>query len=181
MIKRKRSSDNIKDINQGYPLAINRRHHNTISEKLEAIEYLKKGNCIHKTAEKYTVERKTIKYQIEHEKNYLNNITGRRGKYMSLDRRTKFYVLSLENSSLKGRKELTNIKLISRLLKRRGYSKSTVGHRGQEISTNSMKDCDTFLFEIIELRKKYKFEPKNILNWDETDFCLNKKWELLFY
>ena len=36
-----------------------------------------------------------------------------------------------------------------------------------------MKDCDAFLFEIIKLRKKYKFETKNILNCDETAVCLN--------
>ena len=44
------------------------------------------------------------------------------------------YILSLENNSLKGRSKLTNIKLISRLLKRRGYTKRTVGHREKEIS-----------------------------------------------
>lgn len=36
-----------------------------------------------------------------------------------------------------------------------------------------MKNCDAFLFEIIELRKKYKFEAQNILNCDETSVCLN--------
>ena len=36
-----------------------------------------------------------------------------------------------------------------------------------------MKDCDSFLFEIIGLRKKYNFKNKNILNCDETAVCLN--------
>ena len=63
--------NNIKDINQKYPKGIKRRHHYTIDDKLEAIEYFKKGNSIHKTAEKYAVDRKTIKYWIAHEKEYL--------------------------------------------------------------------------------------------------------------
>ena len=33
------------------------------------------------------------------------------------------YILSLENNSLKRRSKLTNIKLISRFLKNRGYTK----------------------------------------------------------
>ena len=37
LLKEREVEDNIKDINQGYLQAINRRHHNTISEKLEAI------------------------------------------------------------------------------------------------------------------------------------------------
>lgn len=79
---------------------MNWRHHNTISEKLEAIEYLKKGNSIHETIEKYSVDKKTIRYWIDHEKKYLNIsnkkalhpgkipiiIIARRGKYISLDR-----------------------------------------------------------------------------------------------
>ena len=79
----------------------------------------------------------------------------------------------MENNSLKKRKELTNIKLISRLLKGRVYSKRAVGHRGEDISPNAMKDCKAFLFEIIELRRKYKFKAKNILVCDEIAFCLN--------
>lgn len=103
LLKEREVQDNIKDIKQGYPQAINRRHHNTISEKWETLEYLKKGNSIHKIEEKYAIDRKTIKYWIEHEKYYLNNsnpcqknptsrkkasfiINGRRAKYMSLDR-----------------------------------------------------------------------------------------------
>ena len=35
-----------------------------------------------------------------------------------------------------------------------------------------MKDCDKFLFDIIQLRKKYNFDLKNILNCDETAVCL---------
>ena len=37
------------------------------------------------------------------------------------------YALSLENNSLKGSKYLTNLKVISRLLKRKGYTKRCVG------------------------------------------------------
>ena len=36
-----------------------------------------------------------------------------------------------------------------------------------------MKDFDKFLYDIIQLRKKYKFDNKNILNCDETAVCLN--------
>ncbi len=78
----------------------------------------------------------------------------------------------MENNSLKGRSKLTNIKLISRLLKRRGFTKKTVGHRGQEISLKAMKDCDKFLKEIIYLRKEYNFEVKNIINSDENSSLL---------
>lgn len=36
-----------------------------------------------------------------------------------------------------------------------------------------MKDCDKLLFDIIQLRKKYNFDLKNIINCDETVVCLN--------
>ena len=50
--------------------------------------------------------------------------------------------------------------LIFRLIKKKGYTKRIVGHRGQEISKTAMKDCDKFLFDIIQLRKKYNFDLK---------------------
>ena len=36
-----------------------------------------------------------------------------------------------------------------------------------------MKNCEKFLKDIIDLRKKYNFEVKNIINCDETAVCLN--------
>ena len=36
-----------------------------------------------------------------------------------------------------------------------------------------MKDCEKFLKDIIDLRKKYNFEVQNIINCDETSVCLN--------
>ena len=59
------------------------------------------------------------------------------------------------------------------MIKKKGYTKRAVGHRGQEMSKNAMKDCDKFLHDIIQLRKNYNFELKNILNCDETAVCLN--------
>ena len=70
IIAEKEVENNIKDINENYPSKINRRHHFAITDKLDAIEYLKKGNSIHKTAEKFMVDRKTIKYWRDHEKEY---------------------------------------------------------------------------------------------------------------
>ena len=58
IIAEKEVENNIKDINENYLSKINRRHHFTITEKLDAIDYLKKGNSIHKTAEKFIVDRK---------------------------------------------------------------------------------------------------------------------------
>ena len=46
---------------------------------------------------------------------------------------------------------------------RKGYTKRCLGHRGQEIYNNALKDCEKFLFDIIKLRKQYKFDIKNIL------------------
>ena len=45
---------------------------------------------------------------------------------------------------------------------RKGYKKRWVGHRGQEISNNALKDCEKFLYDIIKLRKQYKFNIKDI-------------------
>jgi hypothetical protein len=78
------------------------------------------------------------------------------------------YSLSIDDSTLKDRNKMSNIKLISRLIKKNRYTKRTVGHRGQEISKTAMKDCDKFLFDIIELRKKYNFDLNHILNCNKT-------------
>ena len=56
---------------------------------------------------------------------------------------------------------------------RKGYKKRWVGHRGQEISNNALKDCEKFLYDIIKLRKQYKFNIKDIINCDEIAVCLN--------
>lgn len=71
IINEREVEDNIKNINDQYSSNVKRRHHFTISEKLEAINYLKKGNSIHNTAaEKYMVDRKTIKYWRDHENEF---------------------------------------------------------------------------------------------------------------
>ena len=75
LINEREVEDNIKDINEYYSSNAKRRHHFTISEKLEAINYLKKGNSIHNTAEKYMVDRKTIKYWRDHENDFLKITT----------------------------------------------------------------------------------------------------------
>ena len=120
---------------------------------MEAIEFLGDGNSIHKTAEKLGVIRKTIKWWKEHENDYnkITNPSikktlhkGKNNKILSLEEEENIcrwideqnvsgipinysdvlnYVLSIENNSLKGRSYLTNIKLISRLLHRKGYKK----------------------------------------------------------
>ena len=56
---------------------------------------------------------------------------------------------------------------------RKGYTNRCLGHRGQEIYNNALKDCEKFLFDIIKLRKQYKFDIKNIINYDETAVCLS--------
>ena len=169
ILNQREVEDNIKDINQNYSKDIKRRHHYTIEDKLDAIEFFKKGNSIHKTTEKYTVDRKTIKYWIAHEKEYLQITNpsikeilhpGRKPQLLTKEEEENICrwideqndngvpinltdalncILSLENNSLKGRSKLTNIKLISRFLKIRGYTKRTVGHRGQEISLNALE------------------------------------------
>jgi hypothetical protein len=117
--------------------------------------------------------RKTIKYWRDHEKEYKKVINQNdSGIPLSLNDILD-YSLSIEDSPLKERNKVANIKLISRLIKKKGYTKRIVGHRGQEISKTAMKDCDKFLFDIIQLRKKYNFDLKNILNCDETAVCLN--------
>ena len=67
--------NNVKDIKEGYPKNINRRYHYTISNKLEAIEFLNNGNSIHKAAEKFGIGLKPIKWWKEHENDY-NKITN---------------------------------------------------------------------------------------------------------
>ena len=135
---------------------------------MEAIEFLNNDNSIHKTAEKLGVDRKTIKWWKEHKNDYnkITNPSikktlhkGKNIKILSLEEEENIclwideqndsgipinysdvlnYVLSIENNSLKGRSYLTNIKLISRLLHRKGYTKRCLGHRGQEISNKRL-------------------------------------------
>ena len=63
------------------------------------------------------------------------------------------YVLSVEINFLEGRSYLINIKLIFRLLNRKGYKKRCVRHRGQEISDNTLKEYEKFLYDIIKIKE----------------------------
>ena len=51
ILNQRQIENNIKDIDQKYPKDIKRRYHYTIADKLEAIEFIKKGNSIHKKTE----------------------------------------------------------------------------------------------------------------------------------
>lgn len=73
--KEKEVINNIKEIKEDYPKNINGRYHYTISDKLEAIEFLENGNSIHKTVEKFGEDRKAIKWWKEYKNDY-NIITN---------------------------------------------------------------------------------------------------------